>query len=129
MVQLRDRLAAAEAHRDDALDAAERAVESAARGDPSLTTRIDALEARLRSQAVASVTVQAPTEETPPEEIVRRHLQREGYTHVTIIDTDEEGRLLVEAERDGITRKGRVRIDANGRMVRWQPVSSLRAFP
>lgn len=128
MVQLRDRLARAEAHYEDAASAAERAVEAASRGDPSLTARIEALEARLRSERVLQQAQASPPVEAEPQDVARRHLLREGYTHVAILDTDEAGRMLVEAERDGITRKGRVTLKPDGRLE-WRAVSTLRAFP
>lgn len=128
MVHLRDRLAKAEAHYHDAVAAAERAVEAAAQGDPSIAPRIEALEVRLRSERAAPKTRPVAPVEADPHDVVRRHLLREGYTHVAVLDTDDAGRMLVEAERDGVTRKGRVTLRADGRLA-WRSVSTLRAFP
>jgi len=125
MVQLRDRLAAAEAR---ARDAAVPLPAPVPAPDPTLGSRLSALEERLRlalKPSSASLAA-SPTEDT--HDVIRRRLRAEGYTHIAFLEGREPGDTRVEAERDGVLRKGRVEVAADGSLA-LRTVSSLRAFP
>jgi hypothetical protein len=127
MVHLRDRLAQAEARYRDGAHAVVRTPTGPATIDPSVTRRLAALEARVRAATERPAGASADTEQDATE-LIRRRLLRDGYTRVSLLDTGADGRVLLEAERDGVTRKGRAALNADG-SVAWQPVSTLRAFP
>jgi len=128
MVHLRDRLAQAEAHFRDAAHAVVRTPSGPATVDPSVTRRLASLEARVRAATDRPDAALAGGAQDDPVERLRRRLLGDGYTRVTLLDTDPDGRVLVEAERDGVTRKGRAALNADG-SVSWTPLTTLRAFP
>ena len=60
---------------------------------------------------------------------VRDHLRALGYERVAFLGAVEDGRVLVlEAERAGVTAKGRAVVAADG-TVTFQALDTLRAFP
>lgn len=126
MVQLRDRLTRAEAARDDA-EARARHAAPAETVDSHLRERLESVEARLRDALEREVEVDIEDEHGLREEIGRQ-LRREGYHRIAFLESGSDGSVLVEAERQGTTAKGRAEIGADGR-VRLRSVSSVRAFP
>ena len=67
-------------------------------------------------------------EEPDARQAIRKHMKREGYERVAILDENTDGTLELEAERGGVTTKGRAEILSDG-TVRLQSISSVRAFP
>ncbi len=135
MVQLRDRLSAAETHYRELAEAAAHAPPQARAPDTTLAPRLeaveDALEARLRTARAHPTRAVVPDAGEDPRERIRRGLRKQGYTHVaflTVEDDAEDADVLVEAEREGVMSKGRVALAADG-SVSFRSVSSLRAFP
>ncbi len=128
MVQLRDRLEAAEQHYEDAAEAAAHQVPAAPAFDPTVAPRLDAMEERLRGALEREAEPVPSAAEADPHAVIRRYFLSEGYTHVTLLEEDGESCVLVEAEREGVIQKGRAALDEEGR-VQWRPVSNLRAFP
>ena len=126
MIQLRDRLAKAEAGRE----AAERRVRLAPPAesvDTHLRERVEAVEARLRAAMERDRSL--PSEgEQDVRDAIRAHLGRQGYTRIAFLETGADGSVLVEAERHGTMSKGRAEVLADGG-VRIRSVSSMRAFP
>lgn len=145
MIQLRDRLARAEAHYKPA--AAERRGETFGRGrveDETFAPRLTALEERLRATLERTAPPVSGSEGTPPTASPRpldpqtrilKHLRHRGYERVRFLEASEEAGptsssegVLVEAERGGVTAKGRVDILPDG-SVHMRAVSTVRAFP
>jgi len=152
MIHLRDRLVRAEAHyKTDAargVPARGRAAppeDSAA--DESLGPRLSALEERLRVTLEHSAGAAHPAagEAAHPATAelrtrILKHLRHRGYEHVRFLEDStsaaiqpaamegaSEG-LLVEAERGGVTAKGRVDLLPDG-SLQMRAVSTVRAFP
>jgi hypothetical protein len=126
MVQLRDRLAQAEAGRDAAERRAKlaRPAESV---DSHLRDRVEAVEARLGAAMERDRAPMADGAHDLRDEI-RAHLSRQGYTRIAFLESGADGSVLVEAERHGTMTKGRAQVLSDGR-VRLRSVSSVRAFP
>ena len=127
MVQLRDRLTAAEAGRE----AAEARAAVAAPGpavDGNLVARLDQLEAELRAAQARAPLRAAPSEGCDDlRTTVEERLRLQGFRRVTFLETLGGG-LVVEAERGGVTSKGRAEIRPDG-TVHLRSISSVRAFP
>jgi hypothetical protein len=139
MVRLRDRLSEAEAARA----AAEERAAHLPQGrdlDPELVTRIDRLEARERAARSREATVVGPVGGCEDLRVmVEERLRLQGFERVTFLPGSEDGAapegappgaggLIVEAERGGVTAKGRAEVRPDG-TVRLRSVSSVRAFP
>ena len=127
MVHLRDRLAEAESAREAAEERAS-LIPSDRGADEDLRARVEQLEAGVQAARVPAPTVLGPVACADDLRAqVEERLCRQGYERVTFLE-GAEGGLLVEAERGGVTAKGRAEIRPDG-SVRLQSVSSLRAFP
>jgi len=127
MVQLRDRLAAAEAHRHEGAAGLPR-VHAATAADPTLAPRIAALEERLHSAPRSAAAVEGAPAADDARAGLRQRLRAEGYRDIAFLDGTEPGDTLVEAERDGVLTKGRIERTEDGSFV-LRSISSLRAFP
>ncbi len=143
MVQLRDRLTAAEAHYRELAEAAAHAPPKERAPDTTFAPRLEALEhalegaleERLRTALAHQTRAAVPDAGEDPRERIRRALRKQGYTYVAFLPVESaaendaaEADLLVEAEREGVMSKGRVALAADG-SVSFRSVSSLRAFP
>lgn len=148
MIQLRERLARAErTHRMEERRARAEAEVTNARSGETDDGRLKELEGRvenLRAQlahaveANESLAARAEALEHPEDghrhealdvrELVRRGLRRQGYRRVRVIEVTADDRVLVEAERNGITAKGTASVDPDGHIV-LRSQSTLRAFP
>lgn len=130
MVQLRDRLAAAErAYRRAARAPTAEAGDERTAVDAAWTTRVMDLESRLRA-AMEREAVSPATDAGADDarSAVRAWLRAAGYERVAVLEAYEDGSLLVEAERGGATSKGRAELLPDG-SVRFDAISSVRAFP
>jgi len=132
MVQLRDKIARLHGQQDEQRERAEAEIaDQAAKVTSSITPRLDAMEQRTRELFERGTpTRKGDTAEDPLDtsEIVRRHLRSRGYECVVLLSVEDDGRVLVEAERDGVASKGVARVTEEGE-VDLRAVSSLRAFP
>ncbi len=134
MVELRDRLAAAErAH----LEAAAIRSTDAGRDEgenEALASRMIAFEASVRNTIENTAREQGAAPVSGDEALdaprtrAIQHLEARGYENVAVIEMLNDGRLLIEAVRAGVTSKGYAVMEADGR-VRVQFRTSLRAFP
>jgi hypothetical protein len=127
MIQLRDRLAAAERINREAAEAAQMQRTTAPPADAGLLSRVIALEGRLRD-ALAGRAAPGRDPGEDPRQHVRRELKRRGFHNISILGSADGGRYLVEAERSGVVSKGHAELVPDG-TVHWHSLSSLRAFP
>ncbi len=133
MIQLRDRLARAERYyRGRGHDDADDAIRAPTGAETVLEARLATLEGRVREALVHGLpddqALAAEPETSDARRRILRYLQLEGYERVAFIGATDDGGLLVEAEKGGVTSKGRAEIGSDG-AVRIQAVSSVRAFP
>ncbi len=132
MVQLRDKIARLHGEQDAQRERAEAEIaDQAARVTSSIAPRIDAIEKRTRDLMERGVPMgrsSSPQTSLDAGEIVRRHMRAQGYECVVLLDIEDDGSVLVEAERDGISAKGVAHVTDEGE-VDLRAISSLRAFP
>lgn len=148
MIQLRDRLARAErsqaaserrARVDDEVTR-ERSSESDDARLRDMEGRLADLHGQLSDAVEANESLAARAEsleqrdgddEHDPldvRDLIRQGLRRQGYRRVRVIEVTADDRVLVEAERGGITAKGTAWVDLDGQVV-LRSQSTLRAFP
>ena len=147
MIQLRERLARAEQawREDERRVRAEAELTQARAGDVDdarlrdLESRVDDLRSQLAHAVEANESLAARAEalEDPDDEahetldvrdLVRRGLRRQGFRRVRVIEVTAADKVLVEAERNGITAKGTAWVDPDGQVI-LRSQSTLRAFP
>ena len=94
-----------------------------------VTPRLERLERRL-ADALENPPTATPGTALPedPEQRILAALRRQGYDGAVILESLADGRVLVEAERDGMTVKGAVRQTDDG-TIELTAVTSARAFP
>lgn len=131
LVALRDRLLRAEREGgfDPDLTSSERSADASV---AAMSERVEELEARLRElidrRGAEAAVVDVPETPAAPDVAVVRALGRAGYRRVAVLEVHDDGRVLVEAEREGTLVKGMARLADDGG-VQMVSVSSLRAFP
>jgi hypothetical protein len=131
MVHLRDRLLRIEQARE-VEGTLGRPVGPAAAAEEvtSFARRLEAIERRVReTRALALAGAGGHAQDPTPRLALVEALRAHGYAEVRVIEEAEDGRLLVEAEREeGFVEKGWLAPDGEGG-VRFRPVRAVRAFP
>lgn len=137
MIQLRDRLKAAESGYEDLSEQAQQdAGRMAGEAVGRLTERVKQLERELErarraqlsgSNVVPGAGAPAGAGDASPHPLCMA-LAAEGYHGVTRLEEGPDGRSLVHMVKNGIPVKGWVRLDARGQLE-IDSVSTARAFP
>lgn len=143
MVQLRDRLAQVErlqrerVRRDSAASERPEAAGAAEAHVAALTRRVDELDRQVaqaieQGEALALAghdeVSTAPGHDPDVRDLVRRGLRQQGYRRVYVLDVTPDRKVVVEAERAGITAKGLAWVEPDGQVVMRSRLSH-RAFP
>lgn len=143
MVQLRDRLAQAErtlrelGRREVATAERQDAAGDVAGHLAALGRRMDELDRQVahaveQGEALALAghddVPDVPGHDPDVRDLVRRGLRQQGYRRVYVLDVTPDRKVVVEAERAGITAKGLAWVEPDGQVVMRSRLSH-RAFP